>query len=327
MSYVRHVEQFHGLPAFTYSPYIEPGDLPDPGSVAWRLRCPEEPYESDYAGRVEEYWARFVASVELERVRALIFGAPWWGPGGGLPDEALFAVGPRLTALEALFLSDLEDDEAMISTIFLGDLAPYLEAFPALRELAVRGGEGLRFPAAGHGALRALRVESGGLPPEAARQIAAAELPSLERLELWLGDEEYGGGTTPGDLAPLLRGEGKPALRHLGIQNSPDQDAFAAALAAAPVVARLDSLSLSMGALTDTGAAALLDGRPLAHLRELDLSHHFLSHAMMVRLWTELEPAGVRVELGARREPEEYGEGEDVPEWDDEPGRYIAVAE
>ncbi|MFD9291333.1 STM4015 family protein [Streptomyces sp. NPDC060030] len=319
MSYVHHVAQFHGLPAFTFPPYADPTDLPDAGAVAWRLHC--GPYSSD-----EEYgscWGRFTESVDLDGIRALVFGSPWYDGEGGSGLHELIDLAPRFTGLEALFLGDLEDEEAMISTIALDDLAELLETFPGLRELAVRGGDGLRFPVTGHEGLRVLRVESGGLPPAAAAQIAAASLPSLERLELWLGDEDYGGGTTAEDLAPLLAGTGKPALRHLGLQNGPHQDELAAALASAPVVRRLSSLSLSMGTLGDEGAEALLTGQSLGHLRELDLSHHFLSEDMMLRIWTELEPQGVRVDLTARNEEED----ERYPELGTGTHRYVAVSE
>ncbi|GHA94726.1 hypothetical protein GCM10010392_21760 [Streptomyces clavifer] len=321
--HVHHLAHFHGLPTYTFSPYTDPADLPDPGAVAWRFQVVEMAYEPDPLERAEACWARFAETVELEKVKALVFGCPWYGDdNAGLPEEPLISLNSRLTGLEAIFLGDLEDEEAMVSSIHLGDVAPLLEAFPGLRELALRGGEGLRFPVGGHDELRVLRVESGGLPPEAVRQIAAAELPSLERLELWLGDDHYGGGATVEDLLPLLSGKGKPALRHLGVQNSPIQDELAAALASAPVVPRLTSLSLSLGMLTDEGAEALLHGQPLTHLRELDLSHHFLSHAMMLRLWTELEPRGVRVDLTARQ----VDDGGN-PEWGQEHGRYIAVSE
>ncbi|MFE9723595.1 STM4015 family protein [Streptomyces sp. NPDC005794] len=318
MSYVHHVhhvEQFHGLPAFTFPAYANPVDLPDADAVAWRLHC--DPYSSDE--RSDSYWRRFTESVDLGKIRALILGSPWYDSDGGSDLHELIGLRETFSGLEALFLGDLEDEEAMISMIELEDLTELLEAFPGLRELALRGGDGLQFPVTGHAALRVLRVESGGLPPEAAAQIAAASLPSLERLELWLGDDYYGGGTTAEHLAPLLTGVGKPALRHLGLQNSTVQDELAAALATAPVVRRLTSLSLSMGTLGDEGAEALLAGQSLAHLRELDLSHHFLSRDMMLRIWTELEPQGVRVNLDGRQE-----EDTDV---DDETRRYVAVAE
>lgn len=316
MSYVHHVERFYGLPAYNFPSYADPADLPPADAVAWRLE--REPYDTEEGADV--CWKRFTESVELEKVRAIIFGQPWYdGDGGGMAEGGLLAEATRLTGLEALFLGDLEDEQAMISTIYLEDLAPILTAFPGLKELAVRGGEGLAFPVSGHEGLRVLRVESGGLPPEAAEQIAAAQLPSLERLELWLGDENYGGGVTVEQLAPLLTGEGKPALRHLGLQNSFIQDELAAAIASAPVVPQLTSLSLSMGTLSDDGVEALLQGQPLTHLRDLDLSFHFIGHEMMLRIWTALEPAGVRVDLTTRHQAE-------PDDWDED-GRYIAASE
>ncbi|MFD7291247.1 STM4015 family protein [Streptomyces sp. NPDC059863] len=318
---MHHVEHFHGLPVLTVPPYTRATDLPDAASVAWCLRTGQYTSDEDY----EDYWDRFTSTVELEKIRALVLGHG----AHYMPDQLLIDLSSRLVGLEALFLGDLEDEEEMISSIGQSDLAPLLEAFPGLRELAVRGGEGLDFPVTGHAGLRVLRVESGGMPPEAAAHIAAADLPSLERLELWLGDDEYGGGTTVEQLAPLLAGERKPALRHLGLQNSPIQDELAAATASAPVVPRLTSLSLSMGTLSDEGGAALLHGQPLTHLKELDLSHHFLSHDMMLRIWTALEPAGVRVNLYGRNEAEadEWGEWAGADEEFGNGGRYIAVAE
>jgi hypothetical protein len=62
-----------------------------------------------------------------------------------------------------------------------------------------------------------------------------------------------------------------PRLRHLALCNSVIGDEIAAAAAAAPVVARLEVLGLSMGTLGDAGAEALLGGQPLTHLTKLDL--------------------------------------------------------
>lgn len=64
---------------------------------------------------------------------------------------------------------------------------------------------------------------------------------------------------------------------------------MAAALASATVVPQLTSLSLAMGTLSDEGVEALLQGQPLTHLRELDLSFHFIGDEMMLRIWTALE--------------------------------------
>jgi hypothetical protein len=75
-------------------------------------------------------------------------------------------------------------------------------------------------------------------------------------------------------------------------------------------------LDLSLGALSDVGAAALLAGQPLTHLRKIDLHHHFLTEAMAQRVRDELEPAGVEVDLA---------EAEFDPQQPEE--RFIAVSE
>lgn len=182
----------------------------------------------------------------------------------------------------------------------------------------MRGGMGLVFGAARHERLRTLVIESGGLPAGVVRGVAACELPSLEHLDLWLGTSGHGGDAELGDLGPFLAGTRLPGLRCLALRNSEIQDEIASALAAAPVVARLEILDLSMGTLGDQGAAALLEGQPLTHLSKLDLHHHFLSEPMAERIRRALEPSGVSVDLDGVQEP-----------WDDDEdnGRFTAVAE
>jgi hypothetical protein len=104
-------------------------------------------------------------------------------------------------------------------------------------------------------------------------------------------------------------------VRFVESTDSEIQDEIAEAVARAPVVARLESLALSMGALSDEGAEALLSGRSLTHLHELDLRHHFLSRDMAERLAIALP--GVRLVIGPSLEPYEWSPDE----------RYVAVSE
>ncbi|MGW4998127.1 STM4015 family protein [Streptomyces hydrogenans] len=314
-----HLEEFHGLPVFDLPDPESRAALPDAAAVAWRLSSPT------YRDADEESWAavfeRFLKTVDTGRVRALVVGG-WedaYDTSSAPVVTALMGANDRLTALEAVFLGDMTFEDCEISWIVQSDVTPLLAAYPALRELGVRGGTGLVFPSVRHTGLETLVVEAGGLGAEVVRGIAGSELPALERLELWLGTDEYGGDASPEDLAPLLSGEAFPALRSLGLCNSVIEDRVAAAVAGAPVVARLDRLDLSMGVLTDEGAGALLDGQPLTHLRELDLEHHYLSAAMRDRLTAALAPHGVRVVLDDPQTPEDDGDG-DV--W-----RYVAIAE
>ncbi|MFD6290231.1 STM4015 family protein [Streptomyces sp. NPDC060205] len=317
-----HFQEFHGLPAFTFPGVDEPkpdaSSLPSPESVAWRIAV--NSYDSDE--QWEEAFGRFVAAVDTERVRAIVVGA-WSDVYDSAPDEvveALVAARAQLPSLRALFVGDIVMEEAEISWITQGDMGPLLEAFPGLEEFGVRGGNGLVFPGTRHERLRKLTVESGGLPVEVVRGIAASDLPALVELDLWLGTSEYGGDCDIADLEPFFAGTRLPALKRLALHNSEIQDAICSALASAPVVARLEELDVSMGVLTDDGATALLTGQPLTHLKKLDLHHNYLSSALSARLLETLEPAGVLVDTD--KEDAEDDEDDDGEVW-----RFVAVGE
>ncbi|MFH8468561.1 STM4015 family protein [Streptomyces sp. NPDC017991] len=317
-----HLKEFHGLPAFSFpgvdDPTPDASSLPSPESVAWHIAV--NSYDSDE--QWEEAFGRFVAAVDTERVRAIVVGA-WSDVYDSAPDEvvkALVAARDRLPALRGLFVGDIVMEEAEISWITQGDMGPLLEAFPDLEEFGVRGGNGLVFPAVRHERLRKLTVETGGLPVEAVRAIAACDLPALVELDLWLGTSEYGGDCDIADLEPFFAGTRLPALTRLALHNSEIQDAICSALASAPVVARLEELDVSMGVLTDDGATALLTGQPLTHLKKLDLHHNYLSPALRTRLLETLEPAGVEVDVD--EDDAESDEDDDGEVW-----RFVAVGE
>ena len=315
-----HLSELHALPAHDFVP-PEPGEegaLPAADSVAWRIAY--SIYSDPFPGGFPALWRSFLETVDTTAVRALIIGS-WGEPSeddSGSVVEQLVSDADRFPALEAVFIGDVVMEEAEISWIMQSDVTPVLEAYPRLREFGVRGGTGLVFRPLRHEHLETLAFEAGGLPAAVVRAVAASELPALKQLELWLGVSDYGGDATLEDLAPFLSGDRFPALRSLGLKNSELQDEIAAAVASAPVVARLHTLDLSMGTLTDAGAEALLNGQPLTHLQQLDLSHHFLSDAVMERLREELGGAGVDVDLSDQEKPHEYN---------GETWRYVAVSE
>ncbi|MFB6817880.1 STM4015 family protein [Streptomyces sp. NPDC056347] len=338
MTGIDHPETFHGLPvhafpcpgdasrgvsgrALTDSGSLpDGGALPEAGSVAWRL-------ESAWRGDLTfgSLWQHFVDTVDTTRVRALVIGAWWQEEYASFTPvvELLVSHADRFPDLRALFLADVVSEECELSWLEMCDITPVVEAFGQLEEVTVRGcgqqfgdRSSLDLRPVRHKALKALRFESGGLPARVVRAVAASELPALERLELWLGVEEYGGDASVADLAPILSGAGFPALRHLGLQNSEIQDEIAASVASAPVVAQLESLSLAMGTLGDEGAEALLQGQPLTHLASLDLHHHYMSEPLAERLTELLGPDRVNTDI-------------DDADWDDDEDghRYVAIDE
>ncbi|WP_067814347.1 STM4015 family protein [Actinomadura kijaniata] len=311
MTINEHLTEYAGLPAFTFDESTPTEGLPDAAAVAWRVRTEEW----DASGEWERMFERFLSTVDTACVTHLIIGH--WGhlqrDGSGYPPGSLAKAADRFPALRHVFVGDIVLEEKEVSWIEHGDLSPLPAAFPALERLDVRGSERLRLEPFTGANLRTLRFETGGLPREVVHTVMASDLPNLEHLDLWLGTDTYGGDVGVGDLEPILTGERLPSLRHLGLENAEIQDEVAAAVAGAPVVARLESLSLALGALTDRGAEALLSGQPLTHLRRLDLHHHYLGDAMMDRLRAALP--GVEVDLSEGHGPRDDG------------GHYIAVSE
>ncbi|MGK5550715.1 STM4015 family protein [Actinomadura kijaniata] len=301
-----HLTEYAGLPVFTFDESTDRDALPDAAAVAWRVRTEESGHEDEW----RRVWADFLACADTAAVTALVVG--YWGSSSVYPPHLLVEAADRFPALRHVFVGDVVPEECEVSWIEHDDLSPLLAAFPALERLDVRGSLDLILEPFTGASLRTLRFETGGLPGEVVRAVAASDLPNLEHLDLWLGTEDYGGDATVADLEPFLSGERFPALRHLGLENAEIQDEVAAAVAGAPVVARLESLSLALGALTDAGAEALLSGQPLTHLRKLDLHHHFLTKGMADRIRATLP--GVELDLGEEQERDE--------EW-----LFIAVSE
>jgi hypothetical protein len=294
-----HVSSFAGLPVVPFTPGMTPPE--DPSAVAWRLEV--EDFDAD-PGEFVDLVQAMVDEIPPAAVRAVVVGE--WGEAyeRALPVDVLADAARRWTGLRAVFLADLTGEQCEISWLVHGDVTPLLAACPGLETLWIRGAQGLSLEPVRHTGLRELRIESGGLPGAVVRAVGASDLPALRRLDLWLGRSEYGGDATVEDLASVLAGDRLPALRHLAPCNAEIADAVASAVAAAPVVGRLEVLDLSMGVLTDDGATALLAGQPLTHLRRLDLHHHYLSEEARHRLVAALP--GVEVDLSDPQSPEEY---------------------
>ncbi|MET8883828.1 STM4015 family protein [Streptomyces rubiginosohelvolus] len=316
----QHLHDFGGLPAVDFQRAASKVSRPRADAVAWRVYVDPFGGDEERERPWEDEFNDFLDLVDVAEVRALVIGE--WGQAyedSSIPINLVTRAAERLTSLEAVFVGDLDAEQAPISWIEQSDITALLAAFPTLTELGVRGGTGLDFSSIRHERLRSLTIQTAGLRRQVTRNILNSELPALERLDLWLGVSDHGGDTDITDLAPLLSGQCFPRLRHLGLRNSGVQDEIATAIASAPIVAGLRSLDLSNGTLGDRGAAALLEGQSLTHLELLDLHHHFLTKTMEDRLLAVLNPHGVHVDLSKRGNPR--GSGNDPSQ------RYVALSE
>jgi hypothetical protein len=302
-----HLTHFAGRPVVQWD--AETG-IQDPGGTLYRITLTYEEIEGPQPGWLQRVaslftrpagrpsghrhvtWpdklARFLEDPAAAQVPGLVVGA--WGPvyegeqDAGVVVRALVSARDRLPGVKAFFIGDIISEECEISWIEQSNLSPLFAAYPDLEHLGVRGGNGLRLGTLPLPRLQTLVLQSGGLPGEVVRQVAAADLPELTHLELWLGTDDYGGDSTLKDLAPILSGDRFPRLRYLGLRDSQDADLVAEAVARAPVTDRIHVLDLSLGTLGDEGAAALLESPAVAQLQKLDIHHHYCSEGMVRRL-------------------------------------------
>lgn len=304
--------RFAGLPV---QQFTTDTDTPvDPASVAWKIA-------TDWDGGTDRFVADLAALTETPwagRVTALLLGQ-WSEASDPLPAGQVAPLLTALPALTALFVGDMTFDESEISWIDWGDLGAVLAAAPNLETLQLRGGctpmtgDDVDLTPPSLPRLRSLTVESGGLLPSYLTALLAADLPRLERLELWLGTENYGGVETVEPLAALLAGDLFPNVTSLGLRNAEIADEIALALAGAPVLKRITDLDLSLGTLSDIGVDALGDG-DLGAVTTLILDHHYASDAALGRL--RAAHPGITISAEDRQEADS-----------DDGWRYTAVSE
>ncbi|WP_395749171.1 STM4015 family protein [Prosthecobacter sp.] len=286
-----------GSPVDDYAP-----GNPVKDGVTYRFRIDYEPEHS-----MAELFAAFTADPAAAKTTAIVIGA-WFGDDSGNDSTEIvqLLVGARhaLPNLTAIFFGDIISEENEMSWINQTDVSPLFSAYPALKHFSVRGGSGLSLGGKMQlASLESLTIETGGLPRTVLAEVFSMDLPKLEKLELWLGTDEYGWDGSIADLKPLLDGALFPGLKHLGLRDSIIVDQIAEALVSAPIMSRIQSLDLSLGTLTDEGAAHLTKCPDLMRLRSLDLHHHYCTAEGM----SQLKAAFPGVNLSEKQDLGEYG--------------------
>ncbi|BAY24139.1 leucine rich repeat variant [Calothrix sp. NIES-2100] len=256
----------------------------EPVNNAYALRCEhDDEEEEDFTTKFN----RLLQEPNADKLQALVFG--FWGEAYERDSSRIIAalvhVKEYLLNLKAIFMGDITYNECEISWIKQSDISPILQAYHLLEILQVRGGDGLQFsPPLRHNHLKALIVETGGLSRNTVAQICNIDLPALEHLELWFGNENYGGDCWVEDIHPIIFEDKFPNLDYLGLRNSQFTDEIVNDIVNSPIINSISVLDLSMGTLSDAGAEALLNCPAINYLYILNVSESFLSEEMIDKL-------------------------------------------
>lgn len=301
MTFNDHATQFAGWPVVEYQPG-EPLANPGQSAIALRLTYDEMEEGADLTERL----ADLLSHDQADRIPAIVIGV-WSGEMFETSPapivEALVAAAGRLASLKGLFLGDVIFEENEVSWMNLCDVSPLWSAFPQLEHFQVRGANELSLGELAHSRLKSLVIESGGLPKSVLEELAAADLPALEHLELYLGDDGYGFDGAASDVAPILAAGKFPRLKTLGLRDSVVADEVAKVVVQSGILDRIEVLDMSLGVMTDAGAETLLAAPSIRKLQRLDLHRNYISPAVAAKF----SALGIEVDLTRQEDPnEEY---------------------
>jgi hypothetical protein len=253
-------------------------------------------------------------------VRELTLGLPPAVDAEAWHFEELAKAIVNASPLPCLRKLDLSVDSPAMDQISwrrVGDISCLWKALPQLEELLLQGSagvEGLPSKLAPIDApnLKRFVFISGGLDQSVPLELGAASLPSLQHLELWLGDPQYGCTTTVPSLEGILSGARLPKVTSLAIKNSQEEGSLIEAVARSALLPRLEQLDFSMGIMGELAVAAFLrQVEKFKHLRRLYLGDNYFTAADQAALRAVLP----QVEFDEQKPPSPMG------------ARYISVSE
>jgi uncharacterized protein (TIGR02996 family) len=228
-------------------------------------------------------------------------------------EVATAIVKARPAQLRKLTYAEYDSEDSELSWGHLGNLGKFWAAMPRLEEVTLHGGD-MTVGTLDCPNLKSFRVITGGLDKGSIKSIIGAKWPRLESLHLYFGADDYGAAGNVKVITPILEGEGLPALKHLGLMNADFTDDICKALPTSKILKQLETLDLSLGTMSDIGAAALVEIKPaFKRLKELNVSENFLTKKGIAAL-KDLCPS---VLAKGMKEPYDW----------DEDGRYVSVSE
>lgn len=244
----------------------------------------------------EEFLDKTIEAYKAKKAEKLVIGY-WPEPfeeTSGILDK-MIENKELFSNLKSLYVGDMDYEDCEISWIIQEDYSKFLDEFKDLEHLGVRGEQNLEFSNLNHSNLKSLELVTGGLPKKVIHSIADGNLPSLEKLVLYIGTEDYGFDGDITDIKYLMDNLKKfPKLKTLGLVNSEIQDEIVKLVVNHENIKELEVLDLSYGTLTDISAKIIIDNKDkLSHLKMLVIKRSFISE----KYFKELSDMGIKVDL------------------------------
>lgn len=266
---------------------------------------------------VETLIPEILADEEFAQIEELIIGC-WgeaWEDSCQAVLDGIVENKEKFVHIKRLFVGDMDFEDCEVSWIIQGNYSKLWEALPNLKELSIKGSTDLELGEISHENLESLEIICGGLPSDIIEQITKANLPSLKKLNLYLGSDNYGFDGDEETIKKLLTDSNFPKLEYLGINDSEIQDEVTEVVLDSKYMGQISTLDLSNGTLSDKGGQMLLETLPkYPNIKMVDLHFHYLSDEMMKKL----EKLSVSFNMDEQNEADED---------DDEVYRYAMLTE
>ncbi|MDH6358514.1 STM4015 family protein [Parabacteroides sp. PF5-9] len=199
--------------------------------------------------------------------------------------DGMIAHKEKFAHIEGLFWGDIDGEESEVSWIEQTDLSVLLDGMPKLKDLKIKGTNGLSIGQKQRPEIISLEIISGGLPTSVVDDVIKSDFPNLEKLILYVGVDDYGYDGSIDQFKPLFSKNKFPKLNYLGIINAVEEDQVVELFLSSDILPQLETMDISAGVLTDKGGQLLLDNvDKLKHLKFIDMEYNYLTEEMQKKL-------------------------------------------
>lgn len=255
---------------------------------------------------VKDLFETILNDPEREKIDEIIIGC-WGEAWEESPQEIIDGIvenKDKFAHIKSLYFGDMDFEECEVSWIIQGNYEKLWQALPNLEKVIIKGTTDLELGDMKSDSLKEFQIICGGLPKDCMEKIKEAKFPSLEKLLLYIGVEDYGFDGNLEDIKNMIEQSDFKNLTYLGITDSEIQDDVTEYIFTSKYMNQLTTLDLSNGTLTDKGGKVILENlSKYPNIKELNLEYHFLSEDMMDKL---SEIPDVDINLDDVQEADEY---------------------